>query len=185
METLPASSDLLRELFNRSFEQFAHAEVKNILNGTSERNLCARWASLLESEARKAGIESYYADVEYNRKQRGQVKTILDEEMQVVAITCDLILHSRGELVSQDNLIAIEMKRIEHPAEEKQKDRLRLRALTKTSYDDIWSADGIALPEHVCGYVLGYFVELDVRRRRFCIEEYRRGDITSAIIRTF
>src|SRR3546814_3517435 len=95
--------------------------------------------------------------------------------MHGVRITCDLILHSRGRVVERDNLIAIEMKRLSHPEREKQKDRVRLRALTKTSYDDVWSADGRALPEHVCGYGLGYFVELDADRRKFRFEEYQLG----------
>jgi hypothetical protein len=60
-------------------------------------------------------------------------KTILDEHMEEVAVTCDLILHSRGEIASRDNLIAIEMKKSDRPREEKEKDRVRLRALTKPS----------------------------------------------------
>src|SRR3546814_5091694 len=98
-----------------------------VLFRSSERNLCARWAPLLEMAAVEAGDDGYRADTEYNRKQGGQVKTILDETMHVVRITCDLILHSRGRVVERDNLIAIEMKRLSHPEREKQKDRVRLR----------------------------------------------------------
>src|SRR3546814_1236198 len=105
--------------------------------------------------------------------------------MHGVRITCDLILHSRGRVVERDNLIAIEMKRLSHPEREKQKDRVRLRALTKTSYDDVWSADGRALPEHVCGYGLGYFVELDADRRKFRVEEYQLGHLSGEIHRVF
>lgn len=177
--------DDLRELFFRSFDQFAEREAENILHGTSERNLCARWAPLLEVAAVEAGYVGYRADTEYNRKQGGQVKTILDETMHVVRITCDLILHSRGQIVERDNLIAIEMKRLSHPEREKQKDRVRLRALTKASYDDIWSADGRALPDHVCGYGLGYFVELDADGRRFRFEEYQRGHLSTQMNRAF
>ncbi|HEX8301302.1 hypothetical protein [Sphingomonas sp.] len=135
--------------------------------------------------AAEAGFGQYRADTEYNRKQGGQVKTILDEAMHVVRITCDLILHSRGRVVERDNLIAIEMKRLSHPEREKQKDRVRLRALTKASFDDIWSADGRSLPEHVCGYSLGYFVELDADRRRFRFEEYQRGHLSNQMDRAF
>lgn len=177
--------DDLRELFFRSFGEFARREAENILHGTSERNLCARWAPLLEVAAAQAGYTEYCADTEYNRKQGGQVKTILDEAMHVVRITCDLILHSRGRIVERDNLIAIEMKRVSNAEHEKQKDRVRLRALTKTSYDDIWSADGRALPEHVCGYGLGYFVELDADSRKFRFEEYQRGHLSNRMERAF
>lgn len=93
--------DDLRALFFRSFEQFAGREAENILAGTSERNLCARWAPLLEQAAVDAGYGEYRADTEYNRKQGGQVKTILDESMHVVRITCDLILHSRDRAVGE------------------------------------------------------------------------------------
>src|SRR3546814_20474772 len=71
--------DDLRELFFRSFEQFTEREAENILHGTSERNLCARWAPLLEMAAVEAGYDGYRADTEYNHKQGGQVKTILEE----------------------------------------------------------------------------------------------------------
>lgn len=171
--------DDLRKMLFHSFGQFAEREAENILHGTSERNLCARWAPLLEIAANEAGYGKYRADIEYNRKQDGRVKTILDETMHVVKITCDLILHSRGKVIERDNLIAIEMKRLEHPSSEKQKDRVRLRALTKASYDDIWSADGRVLPEHVCGYELGYFVELDADGRIFRFEEYQRGQLSN------
>lgn len=92
-----------------------------------------------------------------------------------MAITCDLILHSRGTEPAADNLIAVEMRRREHPEREKEKDRIRLRALTKASYDGIWSADGLTLPEHVCGYVLGALLEIDSGNRRLRVEQYAGG----------
>ena len=95
--------------------------------------------------------------------------------MQVITIRCDIILHSRGRIPTQDNLIAIEMKRSNHPAADKEKDRMRLRAMTKVTYDGIWSADGHTLPEHVCGYVLGYYLELNAAAEEFLIEVYMDG----------
>ncbi|MBU2868448.1 hypothetical protein [Pacificibacter marinus] len=173
------NSKQLEAIFFKSLNNFTKAEAANILNGTSERNLCSRLGFVLETEVKGAGVYGYYADVEYNRKQQGAVKTILDDQMQVVRITCDLILHSRGESILNDNLIAVEMKRLEHPNAEKRKDRIRLRAMTKSSYDDLWSADGIAHPKHVCGYVLGYFVELDSINRNFLVEGYSGGELLS------
>ena len=93
----------------------------------------------------------------------------------VVVINCDLILHSRGEIVAHDNLIAIEMKKAGRPEAEKEEDRIRLRAMTKATYDNIWSNDGQTHPEHVCGYELGFFVELDSRNSTFKTEEFRDG----------
>ena len=177
--------DELRDVFFKSFDKFLAKEVNNILHGTSERNLCARLAPLLEAEALEDGFKGYYADVEYNRMQEGRVKTLFDDRLRVVRITCDLILHSRGEIVEKDNLIALEMKRLEHSESEKAKDRDRLRALTKQSYDGVWSADGKTLPEHVCGYSWGYFAELNAADRSFRIEEYLLGNLNDVVERRF
>lgn len=166
----------MNEIFAEAFNQFLSEERPNIRNGVAERNLCGRLAIYLENAKNNAGLSAYYSDTEYNRKQNGKVKTILDDEMQVVVINCDLILHSRGEIVERDNLIAIEMKKANRPQAEKDRDRARLRAMTKTTYDDIWSYDGETHPEHVCGYELGIYIELDVSGEKYLVEEFRSGD---------
>ena len=168
---------MLTEVFEKSLEEFLGREVQNILSGVSERNLCARLAMSLQKYANEHGYSDYYADPEYNRKQNGKVKTILDDDMQVVNITCDLILHSRGEIMERDNLIAIEMKKSERPEEEKISDRARLRTLTKSSFDDVWSYDGKTHPEHVCGYEIGYFVELDRENRTYVVQVFKVGNL--------
>jgi len=175
----------LRVVFGRSFEHFLERETNNILNGTSERNLCGCWAPLLENAAIEAGFKGYRADPEYNRMQDGRVKVMLTDGMVEVAIVCDIILHSRGEIPSCDNLIAIEMKRSTRPEQEKENDRLRLRTLTRSSYDGIWAADGRSLPEYVCGYKLGYYLEFDVKGRSFLIEEYVEGDLADSRVQAF
>lgn len=169
----------MRELFHIAFEKFLATERDNILNGVSERNLCHRLGFCLEDERKARGLEGYFVDAEYNRQQNGQIKTILDEEFQVVGITCDLILHSRGRVVHDDNLIAIEMKKSDRPDAEKKKDRVRLRALTKRSFDGVWSNDGGMHPEHVCGYHLGAFIEIHVQRGIATVEEFEGGDIVA------
>jgi hypothetical protein len=165
----------MRQLFYRALEKFLAAERDNILNGVSERNLCHRLGIYLEDERRACGLEGYFVDAEYNRQQNGQIKTILDEELQVVGITCDLILHSRGRVVRDDNLIAIEMKKSDRPNSEKPKDRIRLKALTKQSYDDVWSNDGVMHPERVCGYCFGAFIEIHIRNVGVTVEEFEGG----------
>lgn len=166
----------MRDLFYRSFERFMALERNNILNGVSERNLCARLGLYLEDERRALRLDGYYVDPEYNRQQNGRIKTILDGNAQEVSITCDLILHSRGVIVRRDNLIAIEMKKSDRSAAEKESDRVRLRILTKDSYDGVWMADGVTRPEYVCGYELGIFMELDIQHRLVKVEEFRRGE---------
>jgi hypothetical protein len=44
----------------------------------------------------------------------------------------------------------------------------------------MWSADGVTLPEYVCGYTLGYYVELDIDGRAFLIEEYVEGELVDS-----
>ncbi|MFZ3226816.1 MAG: hypothetical protein WA230_15065, partial [Xanthobacteraceae bacterium] len=61
-------------------------------------------------------------DAEYNRQQNGQIKTIIDDHAHEISVTCDLILHSLGEIIRTDNLIAIEMKKSERPKVEKDED---------------------------------------------------------------
>jgi len=173
----------LQKVFLSSFDEFLENEAQNILNGVSERNLCGRLAKLIEEKAHTSGFDEYFADIEYNRKQDGQVKTIIDENMEVVSITPDIILHSRGKKIKNDNLIAVEMKRKEHLESEKRKDRNRLCALTKSS--EVWSYDGKSHPEHVYGYSLGYFLELDINSQLFRIEEYRQGKLAGSLEKKF
>ena len=164
---MPFERQQLMGILDQSLDTFFVAEAENIALGTNERNLCGRLAIHLSQLLPEYGLKEYYADTEYNRKQDGSVKTILDHRSVIVTINCDLILHSRGELIKEDNLIAFEMKKSTRPQQEKESDRDRLRALTKESFDDIWSADGIAHPEHVCGYRLGVFIEVDVNERKY------------------
>lgn len=163
--------------FERAFRRFLECESKNIRTDVSEMNLCGHLAFELKKELDRPAWRGYYADTEYNRKQGGQVKTMMDESQQVINITCDLIVHSRGEIPSKDNLLAIEMKKANRPATALEADRKRLRCLTRASYDGIWSADGKTLPEHVCGYDLGLLIELNPRTGRAVIEEYRSGQL--------
>jgi hypothetical protein len=68
------------------------------------------------------------------------------------------------------------MKKSDRPALDKQNDRIRLRALTKPSYDDVWVNDGTGLPKYVCGYELGLYIELNVRNGEVIVEEFERGE---------
>ena len=171
---------MLEQVFSESLEQFFSRETSNILSGVAERNLCGRLAIYLEASALSNKIEGYYADPEYNRKQGGQVKTILDDEMEIVTINCDLILHSRGEIMPRDNLIAIEMKKSERPESEKVSDRARLRTMTKPGYgNEVYSYDGETHPEHVCGYELGYFIEIDKDSQTYILQKFSSGELIS------
>lgn len=169
------NSKNLNKIIVPALDDFFKKEVSSILDDVSERNLCARLAMHFERHMQAIGLNGYYADPEYNRKQEGRVKTILSGNMEVIQITCDLIIHSRGEIPAKDNLIAIEMAKANKSPVDDQSDRHRLMALTKSSYDDIWSYDGKTFPEHVCGYVKGLYLIIDSRNRRAQIEHYSQG----------
>jgi hypothetical protein len=166
----------LRTIFDLTLDKFFACETEEVLGGVNERNNCARMSLYMQHIADANNLQSYFADAEYNRMQDGKVKTILDGEYKVVTINCDLILHSRGREVSEDNLIAVEVKKREAKERDKSKDRERLRAMTKASYDGVWANDGITHPEHVCGYGLGVYVEIDRLGRSCLVEYYRAGE---------
>lgn len=170
------------DLFERANRTFLQKDIDLFYSGVSERTLCgALMLHLHDLIALDSSFDGYYTDVEYNRNRGGKLKTIkktvVGPEMDIVTINCDLILHSRGLHSEQDNLIAIEMKKSNRPQDSKEKDRERLKALTKESYDDIWSYDGKSLPEHVCRYVLGVYYEINYAHRKIMLEYYQKGKL--------
>jgi hypothetical protein len=171
---IPALSTL-DTLFKATLGLFFKDEIDSILNDVNERSLCGSLALHMDTERRRLGIHSYRVDVEYNRNRGKYLKTIKDRHERVIAINADVILHSRGTVLDQDNLIAFEMKKSNASTLEKQSDRERLEALTKDTFDDVWSFDGSALPEHVCRYALGVYMELNVRGRKVLLERYIKG----------
>lgn len=168
-------SDEIRTIFDESVEIFFDREGDNIRNTISEQNLCGRLAIYVTDKLKEYSKDEYFADTEYNRKQNGEVKTIIDDEMKVATIKSDLIVHTRGNLVENDNLITVEMKKSSRPDAEKLADRIRLKAMTKASYDGVWSANGIAHPMHVCGYKLGAYIIIDIKDRSYLVEYYKAG----------
>ena len=164
----------LVKIFERANKRFLYKNTAFILSNVAERSLCSTLAQCLYLEIRHSKYSRYYVDVEYNRN-NGRVKTICNDDLKVVTIICDLIVHSRGEIVEKDNLIALEMKKSYRPMKEKENDKARLVALTKDSYDGVWSFDGKTLPEHVCGYDLGGYYEIDSKNCLIDIEYYVKG----------
>ena len=81
-----------------------------------------------------------------------------------------------------DNLIAIEMKKKKHPKREKDADRRRLKALTRTRRQ---ARRVSRRPDHVYGYQLGIFVELDTKHPAYLLEIYRRGEKVDEVRRGY
>jgi predicted transport protein len=174
------------DLFECANAAFLKHDKVLFVNQVSERTLCGalmlHFHDIITCNKKLAG---YYADVEYNRN-KGSIKTIRKTikgpGLEIIPINCDLIVHSRGKIIKQDNLIAIEMKKATATNACKEKDRERLIALTKDSFDDIWSFDGKTLPEHVCRYVLGVYYEINYKLKSILIEYYRKGRMVKSRI---
>ncbi|MCL2587004.1 MAG: hypothetical protein FWE31_02060 [Firmicutes bacterium] len=152
----------------------------------SERTLCGALMLHLAEELKKKEVFSgYYVDVEYNRNRGGKLKTMsktaFGEDEKIITIDCDLIVHSRGENISQDNLMAIEMKKSSRPKIDKEKDKERVRILTKDGYG-AWSFDGETLPEHVCRYILGVYYEVNFSKRKISLEFYKKGALFEEVV---
>lgn len=164
----------LKRLFVKSSIKFTSENLCLFKDNVNERTLCGTLSQYINREISSSEFNKYYTDVEYNRN-NGLIKTIIDNDHKVVSINCDLIVHSRGEIIQQDNLLALEMKKHSRPNSEKNKDRNRLIALTKKSFNDVWSNDGTTLPEHVCGYGIGIFYEVNNDKLQLNIEYYSEG----------
>lgn len=175
---------ILGKIFDESTNILLKEEVQNILDDVSERNLCSRLAIHITNKLKEYDIKGYYADSEYNRKQGGKVKTILDNEQHIIKIQCDLIVHSRGN-IHPDNLIAVEMKKSTRPEIEKEADRKRLRTMTQDSYDGVWLYDGLTHPEHVCGYFFGVYMILNIADKSCIIEYYQHGNLVNYRVQKF
>lgn len=167
----------LIKIFESANEKFLTEQNKFILSDVSERSMCGQLMLYLEKEVKTTSFSKYSVDIEYNRNKgnnRNDTKTknIINSEKP---ITCDIILHSRGEIIEQDNLIAIEMKKSNRSSlkKEKKSDIERLQALT----EDNQSHDSNSLPEHVCGYVLGVYYEVNLETREVEIEYYYKGNL--------
>ena len=161
------------KLFEEANEQFLRYEKTNIKRNVSERNLCQNLANYLRDNLKKYGLEDYYADTEFDRNQN-MVKTIIDNEMKIIEIECDLIVHSRGENKEQDNLIAIEMKKFTNRQKRKE-DRERLEYMTKnTYYNEITYQE---LPRHICRYALGIFYDINIEKQEVNLEYYENGQL--------
>lgn len=175
-----------KEIFSIANNKFLKNELDLIRSDVSERCICGTLKSYLEYEVKKhPKYSSYFVDVEYNRN-AGRIKTIINDKHEVLNITCDLIVHSRGQSENQDNVIAIEMKKSNQPEDAKTKDRNRLIALTKSKNDSgTWSYDGKTFPQHVCGYLLGVYYEIDLENEKIILEYYCNGRLSEKVEKKF
>ena len=84
-----------------------------------------------------------------------------------ITINCDLLVHSRGENLEADNLIALEMKKSNFSKDAKDRDRARLKALTSTQDKRLLDETIKKFPENVCGYKLGIYYEVNFKNIQY------------------
>lgn len=161
------------KIFKNANNKFLKEERENINRNISERNLCQNLANYLSESMKNYGIKGYFADVEFDRN-GDMVKTIINNEMKIIKIECDLIVHSRGNNKKQDNLIAIEMKKTTNRKKRKE-DRERLKYMTKNTYNnEIYYEE---LPRHICRYAIGIFYDIDIKKQQVNLEYYEDGKL--------
>lgn len=170
----------LERIFEKANKSFLRKNMILFKTQVSERTLCGALMIELYEVLKKTKFSDYFVDVEYNRNIGGKLKTLkktmLGFDERIVTINCDLIVHSRGQNIFRDNLIALEMKKSTGKRIDKDNDKNRLECLTKSPVQDVWSYGGQVLPEHVCGYVLGIYYEVNFKRNCIMIEYYKNGD---------
>ena len=169
----------LEKIFEKANKSFISKNKMLFKTRVSERTLCGALMIELHEVLKKTKYSDYFVDVEYNRNVGGTLKTlkksIRGSDEQIVTINCDLIVHSRGQNILHDNLIALEMKKSTGRQFDKDNDRNRLECLTKSPEQDVWSYGGKVLPEYVCGYGLGIYYEVDFKRETVLVEYYKKG----------
>lgn len=105
----------LKKIFKYANRDLITVDKELFKSKVAERTLCGALMLRLYERLKYTEYSDYYVDVEYNRNKGGKLKTmaktIKGPDSNIIKINCDLIVHSRGKYVKQDNLIAIEMKK--------------------------------------------------------------------------
>lgn len=169
----------LEKIFEKANKNFLEKNLMLFEMCVSERTLCGALMIELHEIIKSTQYNDYFVDVEYNRNLGGKVKTfrktIEGPSEEIIPINCDLIVHSRGQNIHQDNLIALEMKKSTSREVDKEKDKIRLECLTKEPRNEVWGYPRNVLPEHICGYGLGIYYEIDFKCKKILVEYYRKG----------
>ena len=101
---------LVTDLLKKSIDYLYLKDYFLIISGQSERSVCARLAFILEKALMLNNINSYYVDVEYIRSDKDHIENGQNTNRKNSKINCDLLIHSRQEIIEADTLLAIEMK---------------------------------------------------------------------------
>ncbi len=147
----------------------------------SERTLCGALIYILQLTLEKNSLTNYFVDIEYNRVKNGCKKVITYDKLRK-SIVCDLIVHSRGNLIENDNLIALEMKKSYRSYKDKEDDKNRLKLLTKQ--DDYYKNSELTRYTSSFKYILGIYYEINIKTMHILIEFYKNGVMDEVINET-
>lgn len=168
----------LCNLFEIANDRLLKKDKKLFTRDVSEPGICgALMLHLYDLMREYEGYIGYYIDLEYNRNIASAdhlKKVIIQNDGKERKIKCDLLIHSRGENIQQDNLLALEMKKAYRSKKDKQADRDRLAAMTMPPSRRLMHSEPV-LPAFVCGYVLGIYYELDIPHDRCWVEYFQNG----------
>jgi len=167
------NAKLALKIFYNANKLFIKDSIRNIELGVSEVTLQGNFSQAFKEILKEMKIYNYYSEINYN-KNKHFTKCIINEKMEYFDIFCDLIIHSCGENLEQDNLLAIEMKKKEN-RKDRLKDRKRLEIMTSDSYVGEILFD--ELPTYICRYSLGIFYDLDVKKRQIELDFYQHGEL--------
>lgn len=167
------NAKLAFEIFYNANKLFIKDNIRNIELGVSEVTLQGNFSQAFKEILKEMKICNYYSEINYN-KNKHFTKCIINEKMEYFDIFCDLIIHSCGENLEQDNLLAIEMKKKEN-RKDRLKDKKRLEIMTSDSYVGEILFD--ELPLYICRYSLGIFYDLDVKKRQIKLDFYQHGEL--------
>ena len=149
----------LMDIFEKAKNKFLKEEKEIIEIDVNERTLSARLmfhlqTILLEDKLYREKYKTYSVDCEYNRINEYKIKTLKryenfeidDNSDKIRKIFPDIILHKRKE---DDNLIVIEMKKVNSYIKKKENDKNRLKAMTNPRKLNNFN------------YILGVYFEVD------------------------
>lgn len=124
----------LKKIFEKANKNFLRNNRLLIESEVSERTLCGALMIEINNIIRHSeDFKGYFVDIEYNRNRGNDIyphkKMCKSLKGEVSAITCDLVVHSRGQNIKNDNLIELEMKKRRTEEVKRDSDKERLKKL--------------------------------------------------------
>mgnify|MGYP000002024759 CR=1 FL=1 len=155
----------LKDFFWEANRAFIEKDYVLLDEEVSERCLCGALMHELNKQLEKNDCNNYYADIEFNRNKK-RIKQLPNDDGFINNILPDIIVHSRGK-ETPDNLLVLEMKKSSANQQDKEKDRNRLRKMTKQNCDE---------SHYSYKYKFGVYYEVNFEEKQIIVEFYQDGE---------